>query len=810
MSVFRFLVVSLVFLFSVNSYAQNLSLDWVKTYGSPHDEVADAVAIDKDQNSIVAGTISDTISFGPSIFVDPNSGDIDGYVLKKDPQGNILWFKQFVGGEFRIHDIKIDHNEDVYIRGTYGGTVDFTPDGATPNTLTSMVYSRPFILKMDTDGEFIWVRGFESIYLVDIMWAGENIELDSEGNVYLAGLYNGEYDVDPTDGEYLLNSNGRDNIFIVKLDTDGNFVWAKQLENLPTNTYQNYLTLGFKVDGNDDLVISGTFSETIDVDPSSNVEYISTVHPADRDMYIMKWNSDGEFLWVKTLDISFTISNGRSVKVDYDNNIYLQGQFYYTTDFDPGPGLHEVTPANTIWFGDVFILKLDEDGEFQWVNTYNHSFCHETQMIFDECGYVYYSADFREIASFGSGTETIYTPADTIDHQYILKLDSDGDFVWVESFGGKNTEEIDYMAIDSLSNLYLVGYYKKDSCDFDPGIGTAYASDFRFQDIFIAKYNQCSSCLVDKQSTCNDFEWIDGVIYTESNNSAVYSLTSTDGCDSTILLDLTINYDIESTDIQTGCESYTWINGVTYTEDNNTATYMLQTEEGCDSLVHLNLSLGVPFVTIDEHEACGNFEWIDGQTYTQDEYFATYMYTSVGGCDSMIRLNLTMVSVETDIEETDSLLTSLNTSATATYQWLDCNDSFAPVVGETSPSISQNIPGEFALQITQGNCVDTSDCYRTNTYVDTNGGGGGIGLEDYNALDDIVFQFDSYTGQGSISSPQSAMHYLVIYNMLGKQIYRQQVNNQSNIEFTLPEHTGIYIVEVQALTDRKQFKVLKQ
>ena len=58
-----------------------------------------------------------------------------------------------------------------------------------------------------------------------------------------------------------------------------------------------------------------------------------------------------------------------------------------------------------------------------------------------------------------------------------------------------------------------------------------------------------------------------------------------DGCDSLVTLDLTINYSTSSTDVQQACDSYTWVDGIIYTASNNTATFMYQTSNGCDSLV---------------------------------------------------------------------------------------------------------------------------------------------------------------------------------------------------------------------------------
>ena len=90
---------------------------------------------------------------------------------------------------------------------------------------------------------------------------------------------------------------------------------------------------------------------------------------------------------------------------------------------------------------------------------------------------------------------------------------------------------------------------------------------------------------------CDSYTWIDGNTYTASNNTATYTLTNTMGCDSIINLNLVINESSTGTDTQFATESYTWIDGVTYTESNSTATFTLTNSNNCDSVVTLDLTI---------------------------------------------------------------------------------------------------------------------------------------------------------------------------------------------------------------------------
>ena len=106
-------------------------------------------------------------------------------------------------------------------------------------------------------------------------------------------------------------------------------------------------------------------------------------------------------------------------------------------------------------------------------------------------------------------------------------------------------------------------------------------------------WSQCETTSTDNHIACDSFTWIDGVTYTSNNNSAIYTLVGANaaGCDSIVTLNLTVNYSNSSTDNQIACDSFTWIDGVTYTSSNNTATHILTNISGCDSVVTLNLVL---------------------------------------------------------------------------------------------------------------------------------------------------------------------------------------------------------------------------
>ena len=146
----------------------------------------------------------------------------------------------------------------------------------------------------------------------------------------------------------------------------------------------------------------------------------------------------------------------------------------------------------------------------------------------------------------------------------------------------------------------------------------------------------------DTQVHCDSFTWIDGITYTSSNNTATHTIVNAAGCDSIVTLDLTILNSTTGVDVQSHCDSYTWIDGITYTSSNNTATHTIVNAAGCDSVVTLDLTILNSTSGVDVQSHCDSYTWIDGNTYTNSNNTATVTLINDAGCDSVVTLDLTV------------------------------------------------------------------------------------------------------------------------------------------------------------------------
>ena len=151
-------------------------------------------------------------------------------------------------------------------------------------------------------------------------------------------------------------------------------------------------------------------------------------------------------------------------------------------------------------------------------------------------------------------------------------------------------------------------------------------------------------------AACESFDW-NGVTYTESG-TYTYVNTNEFGCEQINILDLTIHQTTYGIDQQLHCDEYTWINGITYTENNNIETFTLTNFNGCDSVVTLNLTINNTDSTFSNVTSCDEFIW-DGDSYTESGIY-TNLYENALGCDSTHTLNLTINNTDSTFSNVTS------------------------------------------------------------------------------------------------------------------------------------------------------------
>lgn len=309
------------------------------------------------------------------------------------------------------------------------------------------------------------------------------------------------------------------------------------------------------------------------------------------------------------------------------------------------------------------------------------------------------------------------------------------------------------------------------------------------------------SATTDSQIACDSMTWIDGVTYTSNNFTATHTLTNKHGCDSVVTLNLTVHHSINATDSITSCDSLTWIDGNTYTGNNTSAFHTISgvAAHGCDSIINLNLTVYQSTNGTDTQSACRSFTWIDGNTYTANNN--TAVYTLIGansrGCDSTVTLNLTIDTVNDGATSNGSTLTASDSGAS--YQWLDCNKDFSPIPGATSKTYVATTNGRYAVQVMRNSCKDTSICIPVRT----------VGLLAHDA-DNFMEVFPNPT-RGKLTVVLDQLYAdvdLKLWAVNGSGVLRElhyEATKEVHLDLVVP--VGMYFLEV--VTSNGQHEVVR-
>jgi hypothetical protein len=380
---------------------------------------------------------------------------------------------------YNVKSSKTDALGNTYMTGYFKGTADFDIGSGVTN-LTSVGAKDIFIIKMDPLGNLLWAKGIGGIGND----SGNDIHLDATGNVYVTGNFIVTVDFDPGPGVANLDANdGNDNIFALKLNNSGDFIWAS---NIAGNQDAHITT-----DASNNVYVSGQFYLTEDFDPGPGTFNLTAA--GGRDVFIKKLDASGNFVWVKSIG-GTSYDDAYGIVSDAAGNTYITGRFNLTADFDPGAGVTNLTSnGNT----DVFVLKLDAVGNFVWAKSMGGlNYDESTAIDMDASGNVYVTGYFVDVADFDPGPGTFNLTSAGARDIFIEKLDDLGNMLWAKSIGGPGTDNGNDIAVNDIGEVHLTGWFDGTS-DFDPGPAIFNLSSQVFN----------HTLFVEKLDASGDFQW---------------------------------------------------------------------------------------------------------------------------------------------------------------------------------------------------------------------------------------------------------------------------------------------------------------
>jgi hypothetical protein len=438
----------------LNVYAQQPTFDWAKGLGSNSMDIGQVTKVDDFGFVYTTGIFNGTVDFDPSptgVFIMSTPGTNASFIQKMDSNGNFIWAKKFDGNICYI--TSFDVNTNIYLVGHYQGSTDFDPDSA--NTFY-LLDTATFFTKLNLNGDLIWVKSIKADN-------ASNIEVDNNSNLLITGSNSNsivDFNPSPTDTFNLTTGLPDGQIsftYLLKLDSDGNFIWVKRFEgSLNFNDISS--------DGIDNIYITGSFQSTVDFNPNDTLTNSLTYSNSGvlGDYFVLKLNSNGVFKWVKTIN---TTSVGEAITIDVSGNVIATGYFMFSGDFNPSPSQsYNIVSDVSTW--DIFIHKLDSSGNFIWAKGIGSNGDDEAYTIAtDIVGGLYIGGLFGYTVDFnpppGSSAIVVGNPnsAAGLMDAFILKLDADGNFNWVQHIGGVGSTAVRYIALDNNVNVYSTGYF---------------------------------------------------------------------------------------------------------------------------------------------------------------------------------------------------------------------------------------------------------------------------------------------------------------------------------------------------------------
>lgn len=370
------------------------------------------IAVDDAGNIYVVGVLTYNCDMDPGPGVAMlNINNDHAFVAKYDSNGAYQWAIKISGNSTTTAlSVDIAPSGDIVVGGHFAGTADFDPS-ATAYNLTANGSSDGFVAKYTSAGNLIWANKFGTLSVNQC----RGVTADSSGNILYAGSFYGTCDFDPGAGVYNLTSAGQSDIVVSKLSPTGTLIWAQAIGGSQYDIGQP-----IQVGKNGSVYFGGIFSDTVDFDPGPGVS--EQVCSGQSGWYVARFDSSGNFVWAYGSG-AFGGDVTEDIALDTLGNVYAVGYFYGTTDFEPGPGVTNLTATGV---SDGFIVKYDSAGNLGWTKHIGGSNSDLAYGVYvDDRRSVWVAGSFKSSADLDPGPSTATFTTTTVNRYggYIIELD---------------------------------------------------------------------------------------------------------------------------------------------------------------------------------------------------------------------------------------------------------------------------------------------------------------------------------------------------------------------------------------------------
>ena len=670
---------------SLSLSAQNLQLAWFTQ--NDQFNIVDS-EMDPNGNIIIAGTFAGVVDFdhGPHNRVDTADGIYDMFVAKYDPYGNMMWVHTLGNNNpEKIKAIDVDASGNIYAVGEFTRAMDFDP-GPGMRMLQVVGYADIFLWALKPNGDLLFAKSFGDGSLE----SPNDISVNDFGEIVISGFFWGNPDMDPTMGYAPLFGNGMSDAFVLRLSAGGNILWARSFGGGDEDQ-----ALNVKLGNDQEIYVQGFYKDSVDFDPDTNAT----------EVFYMDERVSGAGFFLHLSPIG-TFKNAMScpivpqhMELLNDTELYFSGYFSGTQDFDPdstGTLSLSAVGAQT----PLFAWKLDTAWTLRWAKMWGNASLGKNSMSLSRDGAegIVLSSNFTSSIDLDPGNGALNRNSNGMEDIFVAHLDSAGTLLYGETWGSSVTDYPGLAMVNSDGELYVGGRYN-GTMDFDP-----------------------DPSVVDNGNTI--------------------SLSS-------YMLKLTYCNEVYGYDTIIACNSYRWINNFTYNDNSNGDRYILESSQGCDSLVFLNLTM--------------NF--IDSTAYQWDD------------------------------------TTLIATQPLVNYQWIDCNTGL-PIPGATNREFYPDSTGSYAVIVSSTNCTDTSACLQFFSP---------LSLDENQTTLDINAYPNPSTGTVNLQSPLNLYGTkLMLTDLQGRILFKDELEAGNDYQFQLPAQKGIYLIHLIQEDQQQSLRLIKE
>jgi hypothetical protein len=396
--------------------------------------------------------------------------------------------------------IGIDSLKSLYFFNNFNDTVYFENQMIIPPFNNNPYAFKPFILKTDSSGNFIWAIKIWGQYTV----TGHDISVAHNGDFVIVGaFYQSIHFESGSDSISLYSSNINREPFIAKFNTEGKLVFAIQGRGSGAQFGEGESRANtVELLPNGDFVVAGFFRDSISF---GNTAIGSTSLNAlyNRNIFLVKFSSEGEVLWATSAsqpqheyDDGWTLYS-TDLCVDKDGNIFLASRLNGEVNFNNINPISFFKYVNYLTW-TALIAKYNQDGKLLWAKSEGGEARVDPDGIAcDKEGNLCFTGTFwQKNAHFGPFELTIKSPSEA----FLVKFDTDGNVLWAKQTNSSLTTRSEAIAVDGQANVFITGNFKGNTT-FGEVPNSAIISSPNCAEFFIAKYDSSGNFIWVKQSS---------------------------------------------------------------------------------------------------------------------------------------------------------------------------------------------------------------------------------------------------------------------------------------------------------------------